>query len=129
MKRRATILPLLLLMLVTSIGMPVNVHSCPMAEAAERGQGCAMCSAEHENDDDEGGCCDNRLELERTAPATTAKALVTIAPPHILALLSWHPFTTHLPARFHPGQAYPGNDPPPGLNLDPVWLLNSSLLL
>ena len=128
MKRRVTILPLLLLMLIASIGMPVNVHSCAMAGSAETSQGCAMCSAEHQSDD-EGGCCDNQLELERSAPATTAKAFFSITPPQTLAPLPWRPLTLQLPTRFHPGDLSPANGPPPGLDPDPVWLLYSSLLL
>ena len=130
MKRRLTIIPLLIIMLIASIGMPVNVHSCVMADFSEKAPSCGMCANSHadEDDDDGRGCCDNRLEIERGAPATAAKSLIAIDAPPVVAILSWPIFSVELP-QFDQIVTHPATGPPPGIHSRPSWLLFSSLLL
>lgn len=133
MKTRLTAIPLLLLMLIASIGMPVNVHSCVMAGMVDEvAPSCGMCAASHDDadDGDEGnGCCDNRLEIDRSAPATAAKGMIALEAPAAVAVLS-HPMTFcfDLP-RFGQIVTHPANGPPPGLHDRPVRILFSSFLL
>lgn len=128
MKRRITIVPLLAIMLIASIGMPVNVHSCRMADFTEKAPSCGMCASSHADEDDGRGCCDNRLEIERGAPATTAKSLLAIDAPPVVAILSWPVFSVELP-QFNQIVTHPANGPPPGVRSLPSWLLFSSFLL
>ena len=130
MKRRITIVPLLIIMLIASIGMPVNVHSCVMADVSKKAPSCGMCASAHAETDegDEGGCCDNHLEIERSAPATAAKGMIAITAPAVVGILSWATFSPELP---HFGQivTHPATGPPPGVHSLPSWLLFSSFLL
>lgn len=132
MTRRLTIAPLLLLILIASIGMPVNVHSCVMAGTSQKSSSCGMCAASHESDESEsqtGGCCDNRLEIEHADPALSIKTLNGVAPLQLPGLLPW----PVLPAsdRLIIGGRYssPIHGPPSGATPRAVWLLHSSFLI
>ncbi len=132
MRRRLTITPLLLLILIASIGMPVNVHSCVMAGTSEKSPSCGMCAASHETDDSEGqtgGCCDNHLEIDRADPAVSTKTISLAPPAHLQIVLSWPPLPESETVISSDLFSHPIHGPPPGRSSRAVWLLHSSFLI
>ena len=131
MKRRLTIAPLLLLMLIASIGMPVNVHSCAMAGTSQEGPSCGMCAASHESQESGGGgCCDNHLEIEQSDPAAlSAKIISAATSPQTIATLVWPLLPSQSLSLRGITDTSPINGPPCDPPSEPTWLLLSSFLL
>ena len=88
MIRTSFISTLILTLLIGTIGMPINVHSCGMKREKEVARSCGMCDDSHGVDastsrvneetssttkSKSGGCCDNYLLLKHHDRCTFSK--------------------------------------------------------
>lgn len=134
MIRKTIILFTMLAVIIGSVGMPVNVHSCTMAGEEVAAPTCGMCGAEHTTAaatrHERKPCCNNHTELRQTDEASGVQPGFSLPRPLSICILI-HTILAPLdatsaeeiPVRFR------SHSPPPDLLKDQTYLFNASFLI
>ena len=132
MPRKIIILATLLGLLIGTIGMPVNVHSCAMKGEIKAAKTCGICEmkpAQEREDSRSNGCCDDRIELQHTDEASLANVAIKISAPVIIAVLSWPLLQVEQVAEAHTTTISQAHSPPLEKRNQSIYLFNSSFLI
>ena len=115
-----------------AVGLPMNVHSCAMKGEETVAHTCGMCAKNHAKKKEgstKKGCCDNRVEIKHTDPASSLKAGISVPAPVIVAILSWTFLSFEPISAHHSFVSLRSHSPPPELRKQASYLFNSSFLI
>lgn len=134
MIRTTIILFTMFAVIIGSVGMPVNVHSCTMAGEDVAAPTCGMCGTEHLSNaaanNNPKPCCNDHTELKQTDHASSVQPAFSLPRPLSLCILI---HTILAPLDGTSVQEIPvhvrSHSPPPDLLKDRSYLFNASFLI
>lgn len=134
MFRRGIILATIIAVIIGAVGLPVNVHSCTMKGEDVVAPTCGMCSTAHvesqKDTSEKNNCCKDRMEIQHTDKASSAKADIQFPSPTLLPQLAWSTFSPEMYGSSTPLiPACYAHPPPRERRNQTSYLFNSSFLI